>query len=247
MAGADEATVGAQLEAAPIGRLAIVVLLVFAAAEAAMTLGPVIGRPIHFGGDLEIYLAAPRRFLEGGSFYPPDQLSHPYQLATGVVLYPPTTIPLFAAFTVLPAILWWAVPIGITAFIVARYQPSMLGWALIVVCLAFPDTIALFVYGNPAMWAMAVLALATRQPWVSAFILLKPSLTPLAVIGIRDRRWWAIVAVLAISSLALLPVWRDYLTVLMNLRGSDILYSVGDVPMVLIPAVAWAARRRPGG
>ena len=247
MAGVDQATARARAKAAPMGSLLILLLLVFAAVEAAMTLVPAIGRPIQFGGDLEIYLGATRRFLEGGSFYPPDQLTHPYQLATGVVLYPPTTIPLLAAFTVLPAILWWAIPISITAYVVARCKPSILGWALIAVCLAFPDTIALLVYGNPAMWAMAVLALATRQPWVSAFILLKPSLLPLAVIGIRDRRWWAVVAVPAIASLTLLPVWGDYLTVLLNLRGSDILYSVGDIPMVLIPAVAWAARRPPGG
>jgi hypothetical protein len=164
-----------------------------------------------------------------------------------VILYPPTTIPLFAAFLVLPRILWWALPLAITACTVLRFKPSMLGWAVIAVCLAFPNTIVLVVYGNPAMWATAAIALAlvTGQRWVSAFVLLKPSLAPLALIGVRDVRWWAVVAVPAIASLALIPVWHDYLIALTNLRGSDILYSVGDVPMALIPAAAWIARRAP--
>ena len=234
----------ARFEHSLIGHLAIAFLFLACLAEAAVTLGPAIGQPISFGGDLDLYLDATRRLLAGGSFYPTDQLTHPYELVNGVVLYPPTTIPLFVAFTVLPRILWWAVPIAITACIVVRFKPSLLGWALMAFCLAFPNSIALLVYGNPTMWAMAAFALATQQRWMSAFVLLKPSLAPLALVGIRDRRWWVIVAIVAIGSLAVLPLWRDYLSVLANIRGTGILYSLGDVPLALIPAVAWAARNR---
>jgi hypothetical protein len=154
-------------------------------------------------------------------------------------------MPLFAAFLVLPRILWWAIPITIIAFVVVRSRPSLFGWAVIALCVAFPNSIALLVYGNPTMWATAAIALATRQRWVSAFVFLKPSLALLALIGIRDPRWWVVVAVPAIASLALLSIWREYIVVLMNLRGTGILYSLGDVPFALVPIVAWVATTQP--
>jgi len=228
---------------APFVRIFIVFLYLAAIAQAAFVIAPVIGHSIPFGGDLDIYLGATQRFLAGGSFYPPEQLAGPYQIATGVILYPPTTVPLFAAFTVLPRILWWAVPIGITACVVVRFRPSAFGWAIIAVCLTYANSIGLLVHGNPAIWVSAALALATFDRWVAAFVLLKPSLAPLAAIGIRDVRWWLVVAVPAIASLALLPLWHDYLVSLTNLRGAGIDYSLGDVPLVIVPLVAWATRR----
>jgi hypothetical protein len=230
-----------RLETSRIGRIAIAILFLAAIAEAAIILRPVIGQPITFGGDLDIYLAATRRLLDGGSFYPAEQLSGPYEVASGVVLYPPTTVPLFAAFIVLPRVLWWAIPLGITAYVVVQYRPSLFGWAIIAVCVAFPNSIALIVYGNPTMWATAAIALAMRQEWTSSFVFLKPSLAPFALIGIRDGRWWVVVVAAAIASIAFLPMWHDYLVVLMNLRGSGILYSLGDVPLALVPVVAWVA------
>jgi len=227
----------------PVLRVFIVFLYVASVVQVAFVFAPVIGHPIPFGGDLDIYLRATQRFLEGGSFYPLEQLAGPYQIATGVILYPPTTIPLFAAFTVLPGVLWWAIPVAITAFVVARFRPSALGWAIIAVSLTYANSIGLLVHGNPAMWAAAAIALATRQRWVAAFVLLKPSLAPLAAIGIRDPRWWVVVGVCAIASLAFLPLWNDYLVALTNLRGVGIDYSLGDVPLVVVPLVAWATRR----
>ena len=231
------------LSTSPFRLPAIVALFLFAIAQAAISLGPVVGHPIPFGTDLDIYLAATHRLLAGGSFYPAEQLAHPYQLATGVILYPPTTIPLFVVFSVLPRILWWAIPIGITALIVIRWRPRVFGWAIVAVCLSYPNSIGLLVYGNPAMWATAAMALATHQRWAAAFVLLKPSLAPLAAFGIRDPRWWLVVSVPVLASLAVVPLWRDYLVSLTNLRGAGIDYSLGDVPLVVVPLVAWATRR----
>src|SRR4051812_20034834 len=76
------------------------------------------------GQDLTIYLDATRRLLEGGSFYLAHQLEGPYVVSHGDVLYPPTIIPLLTAFLVLPIALWWAIPIGCTAAMLAWHRPS---------------------------------------------------------------------------------------------------------------------------
>jgi hypothetical protein len=50
-------------------------------------------------------------------------------------------------------------------------------------------------------------------------------------------------ASVAVASLLFLPLWTQYATVMLNARvGSGILYSLGEVPFLVIPLVAWAAR-----
>jgi hypothetical protein len=46
--------------------------------------------------------------------------------------------------------------------------------------------------------------------------------------------------------LLLAPLWIDYLAVLLNARGplASPLYSVGDVPLLLVPVIAWVASER---
>ena len=72
------------------------------------------------GLDLETYRAAAQSFLDGAGFYQPWQFA-PYGMASQPIMYPPATIPLFAAFTVLPSVLWWAIPLGVLA---ARFAPT---------------------------------------------------------------------------------------------------------------------------
>jgi hypothetical protein len=138
--------------------------------------------------------------------------------------------------------MWWVIPLGLIGYLVSRWKPSTFGWSVIAVCLAFPNSIVLLVNGNPVMWAMAAMAVAMPHRWVSAFVLLKPSLAPLSVIGIKDWRWWSVLGAAAIVSVALLPLWRDYIAVLGNIRDAGLLYSLGDVPLVLIPGIAWLSR-----
>ena len=85
--------------------LAIVVTVV-----GAYQLGP--------GLDYRIYMDRAADWLEGDGFYLARQLDGPYALLSGDALYPPISLLLFAPFTSLPAVLWWAIPIGIVSGIV---------------------------------------------------------------------------------------------------------------------------------
>ena len=95
---------------------------------------------------------------------------------------------------------------------------------------------------------MAAIAAGTRWSWPGALVLLKPSLLPFAVIGIRTRGWWLAVAAMTSVSVLLLPLLGQYVTVLLNARGprAGLLYSITDLPLMLIPVVAWLSGRRRG-
>lgn len=200
------------------------------------------------GFDYQTYMAAVGRWLSGGSFYEPYQLAGPYQVVNREVLYPPIILPLLAAFSILPAILWWIVPMGIFSGVVVRWRPSLVGWAAILACLGAIRPIGEIVGGNPVMWIAAFVALGTIWGWPAVFVALKPTLLPFMFIGIRRRSWWVAAAALTIISMGFLPLWFAYAHVLLNARGPLVnpLYSLGDVPLLLIPIVARATSlRRP--
>ena len=110
--------------------------------------------------------------------------------------------------------------------------------------LCWPRAHAAFLFGNTDMWAMAGVAAGLLWGWPAFLLLLKPTFAPLAIIGIGSRRrtgWFALV-ILAAASLAMLPLWLDYVMVIRNVRiGLD--YALASVPLVVIPIVAWYARR----
>jgi hypothetical protein len=195
--------------------------------------------------DYHIYIDATSRFLQGGSFYDPRQLSGPYGAEGTVqgwwpILYPPQAIALFAPFTVLPAALWWAIPLATTAAVVVWHRPQPIAWPVLAACLWWPVTTTKIATGNPVMWTVAFVALGTIWRWPAVLALFKPSLFPFALIGWRDRRWWILGALGALPFCWLLP---DYLRA-MSLFTSGISYSLGEVPLMLIPVVAWVASRR---
>lgn len=196
------------------------------------------------GNDYRIYTEAAARWLAGGGFYLPFQLSGPYLALPPVVLYPPPSLILFVPFAFLPAILWWVIPLSITVWAVTRHHPRPLAWAGIAVCLWFPTTTAMIWWGNPGMWIVAFLALGTHYGWPAVLILIKPSLAPFALIGIRRRSWWVALAATGFVSLLFLPMWADYVTVLVNLNrgGSGGDYSISSVPTTMIPLLAWLGR-----
>jgi hypothetical protein len=76
-------------------------------------------------------------------------------------------------------------------------------------------------------------------------IAFKPSFAPFLLIGVRRRSWWLAMGLVAVLSLAMLSEWLRYVTVLQNLESPGILYSLGDLPLLVVPVIAWAARRRP--
>lgn len=192
--------------------------------------------------DFDLYRGATSRWLGGGPFYEPWQLAGPYDVRQGAVLYPPVTLWLFFPFTVLPPVLWWAIPLGATAWALWRLRPGPLAWPLLAVCVAWPPSIALVVHGNPGMWVMAAVALAALYRWPAVLVFVKPSLAPFAFIGIRNRRWWIALAVLAILAVPFGAMWADWIRVIVNARGAGLLYSWMEIPMILIGVIAWAGR-----
>ena len=93
-----------------------------------------------FGIDFALYRDVAARWLAGGPFYEPHQLAGPYEVAHGDVLYPPVGLWLFVPFTVLPAVLWWGIPAGLTAWAIWRVRPRPAVWPLMALCLAWPTT-----------------------------------------------------------------------------------------------------------
>lgn len=205
--------------------------------------------------DFGLYMDATRRWLGGGPFYEPYQLAGPYDLPWGQILYPPQALALFVPFAlvgpVFGPILFIAIPALITIAIIWSYRPSFWAWtAIMTVLVLHPDAPLIWIAGTPTIWVVALVALATRRPWVSAFIWFKPSVFPFAMIGIRDRRWWIVTGAFALSVVLLWPLMAQWITAITNARGenSGLLYSLSPTALAdpLIPLVAWLGRRRPG-
>ncbi len=198
------------------------------------------------GSDFAIYHDAAARWLAGGPFYNPEQVAGPYTTIGGDVMYPPVGLLLFVPFVYLPGLLWWVVPIAIVVWRIVALRPSRWGWVGIAACLAWPITPVLLVTGNPTIWVAAALALATRWPAFGVLVLVKPSLFPFAFGGVRTRQWWIGLGAFALASALFLPMWTEWIHAVLNARGpfSGVLYSIKDVPMMLIPTIAWFASTR---
>jgi hypothetical protein len=195
--------------------------------------------------DYVFYRDVGRSWLEGGSYYLPRQLTgEPYDVALMVdVLYPPHALFLFVPLAFLPAILWWLVPIAILAVAIVGWRPAMWTWPIMILLFMWPRANAAFLFGNTDMWMAAAVAAGLRWGWPAIALTLKPTLLPLAFIGARTRAWWIALVVLGLVSLAMLPLWIDYLTAMRTVSvGLD--YSLGSLPLLLIPVVAWLGRRR---
>ena len=230
-----------------VSRTTLCLLLLLIAAE----LWVRITAPYSLGAaglDYRTYADAARAWLTGGPFYPAFQTIAPYQLDnfSGAVLYPPTMLVLLVPFVFLGGFLWSAIPLAILAAVIWHHRPSSAGWVVILAFVAFsPEVQTLYWFGTPTIWIAAFVALGTLWGWPGALILLKPAVFPFAVIGIRSRGWWITAAIGAAVSLLFLPMWIDWIHVLLNARGprASLLYALGDLPLLLIPVVAWVARR----
>jgi hypothetical protein len=191
-----------------------------------------------WGSDYTFYRTVAERWWTVGDFYLPYQVAGPYIAESGVeTLYPPAALGLFLPFVWLPAILWWVIPLGIIGWHVATSRPPWWAWPVIVLLLWWPRTQSIIIWGNVGLWEAAFVALGLRFGWPSALVLLKPSLGPFALIGIRTRGWWLTTAILVVASL---PMASDYIAAMRNNVGPwpGLLYSVGDLPAMLIPVVA---------
>lgn len=204
------------------------------------------------GVDVAIMTELGRRWTAAGTMYLPYQLAGPYSIAVTPdltqtpALYPPAAGPLFAPLQYVPPVilwpLWWALPLGYLAWSVWDWRPAPWAWPVMALCLAGPTVPGIVIAGGTSMWAAALVAAGLRKGWPAAFILLKPTLLPFALVGVRSRWWWVIAGTIAV--LTLLGPWRDFLTVTRNAADSGgIGYSLGSVPLLLIPVIAWRARR----
>jgi hypothetical protein len=193
------------------------------------------------GIDANIYFNATDRWLADGTWYLPRQLNGPYAIEIGDVLYPPILLWILLPFEVLPAALWWAIPLAITALALVRIRPPRWSIALLLLCLAWGPAMAQLVKGNPVMWIMAALTVSVAFGWPSTLVLVKPSLFPFALLGIRRRSWWVQLAVLGVLSLPVLGLTLLYPQVILDSRGGGLLYSLNDVPLLVLPVLAGLA------
>jgi hypothetical protein len=208
-----------------------------------------VGQGSVVGVDRGIYKEAALRWAGGGFWYYPEQLAGPYTIIQGHVLYPPTALAWLVPAAYLPDALWWGLPICVIAAIVWHHRPTIWAWPVMGLCLSTFWSVEIIASGNPGLWITMFAALGTIWRPAFALVLLKPSLGPIALLGARSRGWWVLVGAFVLVSLALLPMWIDYVHVLLNGRGSlaVVWYSIRDVPLVSVPLVAWAARTRSDG
>lgn len=241
-------------------RLAAILLAVAilgVALEAAwLTWSLILPDPVwDLGMDYRYYASLGSRWLEDGSFYTARQLAGPYDLGLlGVASdvtnpYPPSALLLFVPASVAPPVMWWAVPIGITGYVVWRLKPSLAAWLVIVALLAWPRAIGAYLFGNTDIWAAAAVAAGLRWGWPALLLTIKPTLLPFALIGIRRRAWFVGAAGMVLIAVIAAPLWADYVTAMINLRGTaeGMTYSLGAIPLLAIPIVAWigSSERRP--
>src|SRR5215203_3403022 len=198
-----------------------------------------IGNPA-FGLDYAWHVAAAERLIDTGTPYWPWQLSGPYEIANGAILYPPPAFLLFIPFIWLPAVLWWAIPIAVTGFAMTRHRPPYWVWPIALAPFALEKSLNVYVFGNPSMWIVAAVAAGTVWSWPFVFVLLKPTFAPIALLGVRHRSWWVVLAALAVVSVAMYPLWVDWFRVATNSNVS-LAYNLPTVPLLCAPLIPWLA------
>ena len=196
------------------------------------------------GVDYRIYMDATTRWLSDGSYFLPRQLAGPYQLQMGDVFYPPVALWLFVPFTLLPAVLWWAVPIAITAAALVHLRPAPWTIALSLVVFLCPKYLEFVFDGNPGMYLIAALAAAAAWGTPASLVLFKPSLFPLALFGMRSRGWWYGLAALAVLTLPFLPLTLTWVPVVLDVQPGGLTYSLLDLPVSALPLLWWTGSTR---
>jgi hypothetical protein len=191
------------------------------------------------------YLAATARWLDTGTPYLAPEVAAPFDYQPDTFLHPPVALILFLPFRWLPAFVWYVIPIAIVSVLVARWRPARWTRPIMAACLAWPRTSGMLIVGNTDLWVAAFVALGLYWGWGWALVALKPSFAPLAVLGVRRRGFWIAVAVVGAVSIPFGRLWLDWLSVVVHAPGG-VLYSILGLPLVLLPAVAYAGRAHDG-
>ena len=196
------------------------------------------------GMDYAFYRDVAHRWVETGAYYLPHQLSGPYT-ATLMVdnLYPPIALLLFVPFLVLPTVLWWLIPFAVLTWFIVWARPSPVAWPLLALVLIWPRTQTAVLFGNTDLWIAAAVAGGIRWGWPAVLVVIKPTFLILAAVGVRRRSFWLAAGTLAVASIPMAALWLDYVVAMRNMTISAD-YSVGSIPLVVAPLVAWALRTR---
>ncbi len=195
--------------------------------------------------DYTFYRQIGVRWLADGTYYLPHQLTGvPYGLVPMQdVLYPPTALFLFVPLTVVPAVVWWIVPVGVLAATTWLWRPRPLALLAMLLLLMWPRAESAFIFGNSDMWMAAAVAAGLRWGWPALLLVVKPIFLPLAALGADRISWWVGAGLIVVVSLAMLPLWSQYIVAIRSLRiGLD--YSIGSLPLLLVPIMGWLGRDR---
>ena len=182
--------------------------------------------------DVRLYLAAGRRFLEGGDVYATTLLTNiPTDSSMLPFLYPPVTLPFFAALATLPqwlTLTGWLALSGIAAAAALRELGVRGRW--IVVLLLWPPFFEGLYVGNVAVPSLLFLAIAPAVPAALPFnLLFKPQSAFSSLWLARTGRWRPLLvgvgsmAVLVIVTLPLVGArsWAAWLSGLQLYQASQ--------------------------
>jgi hypothetical protein len=201
------------------------------------------------GQDWAFYVSLGRRWLDSGVLYGDRQLTGTYHVLVNVDnLYPPPSILVFAAFAVVPtplsALVWWGMPLGLLVKALVKFRSSPWTWPLMAACVFWPRSLGSLVAGNSDLLSAGFVAGGLIWGWPGVLGVFKPSFGPFALTGIRRRSWWVGLGLVALVSLPFLlgGAWSQYLIAVSHW---DLPWdrSILNVPLLLIPVLAWLGRR----
>ena len=213
------------------------------------------GMPAFVGLDFGHYVNAAWRWLVTGKPYLAAEVAGRFTFSDLTFLHPPIALYLFAPFLFLPSILYWLIPLVGTALLIAAWRPAPWTWPVMAFLLNWPRFIGAVVVGNTDLWVVLFIALGLRYGWPILLLAIKPSVAPFALVelaalirvdAVPPRRWTEIGLAAALLVLAAVPfgtLWFDWLAVIRN-SPADPLYSIGSIPWLIVPAIAWFGRRR---
>jgi hypothetical protein len=195
------------------------------------------------GLDIGHYLDGTRRWLDTGSPYLQAEVAASFDFGPLTFLHPPLGLWLFLPFLFLPAVLWWAIPLGVVASLIVSWRPAPWTWPLMVGALVFSRFHVPLIVGNTDLWVWAGVAAGLRFGWPALVVAVKPSLGPLVLAGARHRSWWIGAAIVAAACIPFGALWLDWLAVIRH-SPFGLTYSISNLPWLVVPIVAWAARSR---
>jgi hypothetical protein len=241
--GPDSGTPRAPIDWKRVWRIVAVASIVVVIARAILYFASIEDPSQSVGIDYQLYVSAAERWQATGQFYLPSQLAGPYHvIGSGEILYPPIILYVLVPFTVLPAVLWWVIPIGLTLWAIARMRPAAWSVAVAGLICTTHAVQAPFFWGTPVIWLAPAVAWGLLLGWPAVAVFVKPTLAPFALVGLTHPRAFVVGIVgFAVLALPFTTMWLDWLTAI---RNSDLglFYAYTQNLLLVVPVVAWLGR-----